>query len=179
MRYAFVVSAFIVLSCAMTARADEHTMMDHPMHLAALSDDNRQAVDFPPEMRKHILANMRDHLQALSDILSAMSAGEYSKSAQIANARLGLESSAAQVCKVDDSASASKMPPPMGMEQMMRQFMPDGMRKAGLAMHQSASDFAAEAAKAEKSGDAKTAYAALARVTRQCTSCHGAFKLQQ
>ncbi len=45
----------------------------------------------------------------------------------------------------------------------MAQFMPEGMRKLGLAMHQSASDFGTEAPKAAKTGDGRPASAALPR----------------
>ncbi len=61
---------------------------------------------------------------------------------------------------------------------MMAQFMPEGMRKLGLAMHESASEFAMEAKNSAKSGDAKPAYAALARVTQQCVACHYTYSLQ-
>ncbi len=64
------------------------------------------------------------------------------------------------------------------MEQIMAQFMPEGMRKLGLAMHQSASDFGTEAPKAAKTGDGRPASAALAHMTQQCAACHSAYKVQ-
>ena len=130
-------------------------------------------------MREHILFNMRDHLNAVSEILAAMSSGYYADAAKIAKTRLGMDSPAAEACKAPSATSgATRMSQPMNMHQVMAQYMPEGMRKAGLAMHQAASDFATEAGKAEKSGDAKPAYAALARVTQQCTACHAAFRVQ-
>jgi hypothetical protein len=169
----------IPLAGSLAAHADDHDMMDHHAHTAAMGDDGRQAVDFPPEMRQHILSNMRDHLNAVSEILAAMSSGSYADAAQIAKTRLGMDSPAAEACKAPGAPSASsRMSQPMNMHQMMAQFMPDGMRKAGLAMHQSASDFAVEAVKAGTSGDAKPAYAALARVTQRCTACHAAYRVQ-
>lgn len=154
-------------------------MMNHHMHMAAAGDDARQAVDFPPQMRQHILSNMRDHLQAVAEILTALGSGGYAKAAQIADERLGLDSPSAQGCKAGaDAAKAPQMSTPTDMEQMMAQYMPEGMRKVGLAMHQSASDFATAARKAAKTHDAKAANTALARVMQQCAACHSAYKVQ-
>lgn len=173
-------TAVILLAGSLPAHAEDHDMMDHHAHMAAMNADSRQPVSFPPELRQHILSNMRDHLKAVSEILAAMSAGAYSEAAQIAKIRLGMDSPAAEGCKAPDAPSGSSgmSQPAMNMHQMMAQFMPDDMRKAGLAMHQAASDFVAEADKAEKTGDAKRAYAALARVTERCTVCHAAYRVQ-
>jgi mono/diheme cytochrome c family protein len=63
------------------------------------------------------------------------------------------------------------------MEQMMSQSMPAGMRAAGLAMHQAASQFSAEARAAARSRDAGKAFAALSKVTQQCVACHSAYRV--
>lgn len=154
-------------------------MMSMHRHVSVSTRDSRQAVSFPPMMREHTLANMRDHLDALSAILTAMAASNYTEAAHIADARLSMDSSAAAGCKaLGDPNGGARAASPMDMESMMAQFMPEGMRVIGLGMHQSASAFAAEATKAAKSGDARTAYEALARVTQQCTACHAAYRLQ-
>ncbi len=174
-----LLTAAILLASSLPAAAEERDMKDHHAHMAAMSADSRQPVNFPPELRQHILSNMRDHLKAVSEILAAMSTGSYAEAAQIAKTRLGMDSPAAEGCKAPGVPSnTAGMSPPVNMHQMMAQFMPERMRKAGLAMHQAASDFADEAAKASKSGDAKPAYAALARVTEQCTVCHAAYRVQ-
>lgn len=180
MRKSLLLSTLVMcLAGSLAAHADDHVMMDHRVRMAAMNADGRQLVDFPAEMREHILSNMRDHLNAVSEIMAAMSTGAYADAAKIAKTRLGMDSPAAESCKAPGASSgASRMSQPMSMHQMMAQFMPEGMRKAGLAMHQAASDFAAEAGKAEKSGDAKPAYAALARATQQCTACHAAYRVQ-
>lgn len=173
-RIVFVSVAAIVLSGGVTAYAQEH--MSHQQHMVAPAD-SRQLVSFPPDMRQHTLANMRDHLQALSEILSAMSGAQYGKAARIADARLGMDSPSAAGCKAEDAA-APQMSKPSNMDHQMSQFMPEAMRKIGLEMHQSASTFAAEAAKASKTDNAKPALAALSRVTQQCTACHASFRVQ-
>lgn len=168
------------LTCGGPARAQDHAaMMDHHMHMAAAADDHRQAVEFPPPMRQHILANMRDHLAALSEILAALGGGDYAKAGQIADARLGLDSPAAAGCQVGgDAAEAPRLSGPMDMEYMMALYMPEAMRNVGLAMHQAASDFAVEARKAATTHDAKPVFTDLGRITEQCSACHTAYKVQ-
>lgn len=179
MRQFFVVpAAVIALLASISAPAQEHGPMDHQKHQAATSADPRQLVTFPSAMREHTLTNMRDHLQALSEILTAMSAGRYAQAASIATTRLGMESPSAEGCKNDSTASAAPISKPAGMDHQMAQFMPAGMRGIGLAMHQSASAFAVEADKAGTSGNGQAALTALSQVTRQCASCHAAYKLQ-
>ncbi len=174
----FISIVLTALTSSIAAQAQDHTMKDHRMHMAPMGEDSRQPVAFPPPMRQHILANMRDHLQALADIMTAVSGGDYARAGQIAYGRLGMDSPAAEGCKPGGDASKPQMSQPMDMEQMMARFMPEDMRKIGLAMHQSASDFGAEAAKAAKNGDTKPALSALARVTQQCVACHAAYKVQ-
>ena len=174
----YVPLAIVALSGGMPAIAQDHMHMDHQMHMAALAGDGREVVNFPPEMRAHTLANMRDHLEALSEILTAMSGAKYADAARIADGRLGMESPSAEGCKGEAPAGAPQMSRPASMDHQMSQFMPEGMRMIGLEMHKSASAFAAEARKASKTGNGKPALAALSRVTQQCAACHSAFKVQ-
>jgi len=178
MRQPFLAAtAIVALLSGVAAQAQDHGQMDHRQHMSGTRSDQRQAVNFPPEMREHTLSNMRDHLQALSEILTAMSGAQYARAASIATTRLGLDSPSAAGCK-SEAAGAPLISKPDSMEQQMAQFMPDGMRSFGLEMHKSASAFAAAAAKAGKSGNARPALAALSRITEQCAACHAAYKLQ-
>ncbi len=170
-----VYMAAIALAISISANGQDHA--DHQKHMANLASDGRRTVNFPPEMRQHILANMRDHLQALSEILTATSSSNYAEAARIANTRLSMDSPAAEGCNDVDAPSTPQMSKPLSMDHQMSQFMPEGMRKIGLEMHQSAGDFAVQAAMASKTGNAKPALAALSRVTQQCTACHAAYKV--
>lgn len=174
--------AAVALAFGMTAYAQAPmNHMDHmqPMqHTTAASSDTRQHVNFPPEMRQHTLANMRDHLEALSAILSDMSAGQYAKAAQVAEARLGMDSPSAAGCKAEDASGKSQVSKPASMDHQMSRLMPEGMRTLGRAMHQAASDFAVESRKAGKSANPTQALAALAKVTQQCAACHASYKVQ-
>ncbi len=150
---------------------------DHDMHLhmAATAGDGRQFVKFPEGMRTHTLANMRDHLKALSEILEAMSHAKYAKAAKIADSQLGMESPAAEGCKADSGGASMPM---QGMDHQMALYMPPEMRNLGLRMHQSASEFAVKANEAEKTGNPGAAFAALSRITDNCVACHAAYRVQ-
>lgn len=122
--------------------------------------DTRNAVKFPAAMKQHTLANMRDHLLALSQIQEALAAGQYELAASTAEKRLGMTS------LVDHDAAHSA------------KFMPRGMQDIGTAMHRSASRFAVEAQNAGATGDLPKALAALSRVTQSCVACHAGYRLE-
>lgn len=180
MRHIFNATLGVVaLSSYMLAFGQDHNMhMNHQQHMAAMQQDARQLVNFPPEMRQHTLANMRDHLVVLSEILAAMSGGQYAKAASLADQRLGLSSPSADGCKPESASNAPQVSKPANMDHQMVQFMPVRMRQIGYGMHEAASAFAKEASKAVKTGNAKPALAALSNVTEQCSACHAAYKVQ-
>lgn len=119
-------------------------------------EDGRALVQMPEMMQQHMLANMRDHLAALNEILSKMADEELDDAAQIAESRLGMSSL--------QSHGASHM----------AHFMPDGMRAAGTGMHRAASRFALKA----QEGDPMPAYRALSEVTAACVACHSAYRIR-
>ncbi|MGW8311468.1 MAG: hypothetical protein ACWGNB_10440 [Thiogranum sp.] len=119
-------------------------------------DDPRQLVDLPKMMQQHMLSNMRDHLAAMNEILIHMAKGEFEQAARISETRLGMSSL--------ELHGASHM----------AGFMPEGMRKAGTAMHRAASRFALKA----QEGEALPAYAALSEITSACVACHAAYRIR-
>ncbi|HKK05007.1 MAG TPA: hypothetical protein VKA50_04075 [Gammaproteobacteria bacterium] len=143
------------------AFADAQTAHDPSMHhhMGAMGDDPRQLVDFPPPMRQHTLANMRDHLLTISEIQAALSAGQFDRASTLAEQRLGMTS-----LKLHGAHELS-------------QYMPPGMRELGTTMHRSASAFALEAQAAGVSGDVRPALRALSKVTQSCVACHAAYRL--
>jgi len=147
---------------------DHMTMMSH-------APDTRKLLDFPTPMRDHMLSNMRGHLQALNEILAALSIGDGAKAGKIAETRLGVESPGAAAC-VPNSGTTDHSTHDMAA--MMAKFMPEEMRALGLTMHESASEFAREAAKTQTGGDLKPALASLARVTQSCAACHAEYRLK-
>lgn len=180
----FAIAAIFGLTLTVGAFAQEHDpakhdAMSHTGHDMTAAPDKRELVNFPPEVRDHQLRNMAEHFQALSDILAAMGAAEYVKAAEIARTHLGVDSPAATGCK-GAASNQSKMPalntPISDMHQMLAHYMPEGMSNLGMTMHHAADDFAAKATEAAKTGDAKSAYAALSHVTAGCIGCHEAYR---
>ncbi len=142
MRSYFILPALIFALCvAETSVADE---------------DSRQLVHFPEMMQQHMLANMRDHLAAINEILEEMAKGQLERAAEVAEARIGISS------LVTHGASH------------MAKFMPQGMRDAGNEMHRAASRFALKA----QEGDPLAAYSALTEVTSACVACHSAYRIR-
>ena len=126
-------------------------------------EDARELVKLPPMMQRHMLANMRDHLKALNAILDALSRGDVTAAAEVAEKRLGLSSMA------------------LHGSGHLAQFMPEGMKAIGLRLHKAASRFVIVAKDAELEPDRKAlheTYAALKEITDACIACHDAFRLR-
>ena len=94
---------------------------------SAAEKDPRQKVKLPPQMRMHMhmhmLGNMRDHLQALSEIQAALPTKQLDRAADIAETRIGMTS-------LTSHGAAH-----------MAQYMPKGMQDIGTEMHHAASCF--------------------------------------
>jgi len=122
--------------------------------------DTRQLVAFPPMLRTHTLANMRDHLATLGRITEALSRSDLDLASSLAESRLGMSSLEMH-----------------GAHEVAR-YMPDGMQEAGTAMHRSASQFAVVAKDASVTGDLEPVLAALARLNQTCVACHAGYALK-
>jgi hypothetical protein len=120
------------------------------------NDDERELVQMPEMMQEHMLSNMRDHLEALNEILERLAMSELDEAAEIAEVRLGMSSL--------ESHGASHM----------ASVMPSGMRSVGTSMHRAASRFALKA----QEGEVLPAYGALSEVTAACVACHAAYRIR-
>jgi len=141
------------------AQQDEHGM-HHPEMETQGAKDTRQLVHFPPELREHELANMRDHLLTLSRIQEYLAKHEFEKAGKLAEDRLGMSSFGLH--------GAHEVAP----------YMPKGMQEAGTAMHHAASRFAIATQEAAVDNDVGRALGALQEVTQSCVACHAAYRLQ-
>jgi len=126
------------------------------------AQDVRAAVELPPKMREHLLANMRDHLRSLDLVLAELAQERYVEASRDAEERLGMSSLRAH--EAEHFAG----------------YFPRAMQDAGNAMHHAASRFALAAADA----DVDRSYAGLVRlnaalgaVTAACTACHEQFRV--
>ncbi len=128
--------------------------------LTNAEEDNRQIVDLPLMMQQHMLANMRDHLVALTEIQQALSQDEFDQAANIAEKRLGMSS-----LRTHGGKHRAK-------------YMPAAMRKIGIAMHQAASRFSLAAQEAAVTDDFKAVLGAMSQISLQCVACHTSFRLR-
>ncbi|WP_417412507.1 hypothetical protein [Hoeflea sp.] len=130
---------------------------------ALSEEDSRELVEMPSMMQQHMLANMRDHLVALDEILGFLAGGNVNAAGKIAESRLGMSSL--------DLHGASQI----------AKYMPEAMAAAGTQMHRAASRFviAAQDAEFEPGRDAQhTVYGALQEVTSACNACHQAYRIR-
>lgn len=139
----------------------------------------RTAVALPPMLHDQFLANMRDHLSAISEIQAALAEGDFGKAAEISRRRLGLGAASSAACRM--SGMQTRMPGEAGASgsdnSMLSKFMPEAMHRAGFKMHSAADQFAEDAEKAAPARDYRMAMESLSRVTKQCVACHSSFKL--
>ncbi len=119
-------------------------------------DDKREFVHLPDRMQQHMMRNMRDHLQAIDEILSSLASDDLETAAQIAEQRLGMSSL--------ESHSAEHM----------AKHMPQGMREAGNRMHSAASRFALKV----EEGDLLSVYGTIADITSACVACHATYRIR-
>lgn len=146
------------------AQDHEHMHMNEGGSQAATSahtvgTDSRVLVKFPAMLREHELANMRDHLQTLSQIQAYLAARDFDRAADIAEKRLGMSSL------------------PLHGAHDVAPYMPKGMQDAGTAMHHAASQFAVATQEAAINNDVPAALAALNKVTQACVACHAGYRL--
>ena len=125
-------------------------------NIAVAGEDSRQLVELPKMMQEHMMANMRDQLAAINEILIHMSNDRLESAAEVAETRLGMSSL--------ESHGASHM----------ARFMPEGMRQAGTSMHSAASRFALRA----QEGEVLPAYSALSDITSACVACHSGYRIR-
>jgi hypothetical protein len=154
-----VVTTVALMASVQAEQEHAHSMQLEHRNAGAAVTDPRTVVHFPKRMRAHILANMRDHLLALSEIQQALSQEEFEKAGEIAERRLGMSA-----MRLHGANEAS-------------QYMPNGMAAIGAEMHRAASRFAVAASDAAVEDDVKPALAALSEVTRQCVACHSGFRV--
>jgi cytochrome c556 len=129
----------------------------------ATAGDDRELVKLPQMMQEHMLANMRDHLAALDEMLADLADGETDKAAEVAENRLGMSSLSLH-----------------GAETLGK-FMPAAMGELGTQMHRAASRFVivAQDAELEPSKESqRKVYSALRDVTANCNACHQAYRIR-
>ncbi len=143
--------ALLLLTAALAPRA------------VTASEDSRELVKLPPMMQEHMLANMRDHLVAMDEMLAALATGDIDTATKVAETRLGMSSMSLH--------GAEHMGP----------YMPKAMGAIGTQMHRAASQFVIVARDAELEpglNAQRKVYKALQAITENCNACHQAYRIR-
>jgi hypothetical protein len=130
---------------------------------AGQAQDSREPVRLPEPMQEHMLANMRDHLATLSEIIGDVGDSKFDNAAKLAEQRLGMSSLG--------SHGAAHMAP----------FMPKPMQDIGTSMHRAASRLAIvlQDASVSPTFDAmRDVSRALHDVTSTCVACHASYRIR-
>jgi cytochrome c556 len=146
----FVAAFLALVSGSISAEGMKHSGMGHGMK-GGSSADGRISLNLPPMMKKHQLANMRAHLDAVRKIVSAIGEDDFEGASKIAGQQLGSNEKMMKMCN---------------------SFENEAFKGMGLAFHKSGD----ELAKTLKTGDLKESLRALNNTMNYCVSCHATFR---
>lgn len=137
--------------------AASSAVSSHPVALAneALDKlDQRRPVPLLPMMAHHQKTNMREHLEAVQEVVAASAVGDFDRVA-VAAQRMGFSESMGRMCEHMGAGAP-------------------GFTEQALAFHHTAD----EIVRAAKRQDSPAVLTALSKTLSACTNCHAAFKQQ-
>lgn len=114
--------------------------------------DSRRPVPLLPMMAQHQKENMREHLEAVQEVVAAVAVSDFQKVAVSAK-RLGYSEAMGRMCEHLGSGAP-------------------GFTEQALSFHHTADEMGAAAAKQ----DGPAVLAALSKTLSACTSCHATYK---
>lgn len=138
----------------------------------ARTKDPRIPFTLDPARRANFECLMRGHLEALSLLMKAVSAGDYAGAATLADERFSLTPGTKDYCREplftrEASLATLNLPPAP----------PDGVKALFASMHAAADAFRTDAHSAATGGDPKPALKSLASLAASCHACHAAYRL--
>jgi hypothetical protein len=166
MRSVLWLISVLMLACEQQPRpaAPSPAASASPPHAAAVPRDDarsalealdgRAALPLLPMMANHQKQNMRDHLVAVQEIVTAVAADDFA-TVERAAGRIGFSESMAQMCTHMGAGAA-------------------GFTERALEFHRTADTIAVAA----RQGNAPAVLHALGKTLNACTGCHAAFKQQ-
>lgn len=116
--------------------------------------DQRRPVPLSPMMAQHQKENMREHLQAVQEVIAAAAVGDFDASAEAAK-RMGFSEAMGRMCEHMGAGAP-------------------GFTEQALAFHHTADEIVAAAS----NRDGPSMLEAVAKTLRACTNCHATFKQQ-
>ena len=163
-------------------------------------EDDRQFVKVAPDVMNRFLAEMREDLVHLDDLLGAIAAGDMEQAARIAERRMGLghqrlmrmqeqgasdEEINRMVAKIRKMAVSEGVDLPKALHGKKHggigMLMPEELRAMGQEMHKAAyhlADVARAAKNPPDAGDYRKLFAAVNDITTQCRGCHETFRVR-
>jgi hypothetical protein len=144
----------LVLGCRAAPQEGNDKSPAVAPHDALDTLDKRRPVPLLPMMAQHQKESMREHLEAVQEVVAAASVNDFGK-VEVAAKRLGFSESMARMCEHMGAGAP-------------------GFTEQALSFHHTADQMVA-AAKLE---DGAGVLAALAKTLNACTSCHAAYKQQ-
>ena len=116
--------------------------------------DQRRPVPLLPVMAKHQKENMREHLQAVQEVVAAAAVDDFDKVAEAAK-RMGFSETMGRMCEQMGAGAP-------------------GFTEQALAFHHTADEIATAA----NERNSPAMLLALSKTLRACTNCHATFKQQ-
>ena len=140
-------------SDGMESMMEQHHMSQHHqmMHMMNTDSDKRTSLQLPEAMKASQLAMMREHLEAVNNIIADLSTGKFDAASKIAHQKLGLTPE---------------------MKKMCNMFGNDDFRTLGLTFHKSADHLG----DVLKTGNLKRSLSALHTTMNSCVQCHATFR---
>jgi hypothetical protein len=156
----FVVAISLCLGCRATSgrdvrpEASAHPTTSSPSGASEALDklDRRRPVPLLPMMAQHQKQNMREHLEAVQQVVAAVAAGDFDRVAVSAK-RMGYSETMGRMCEHMGAGAP-------------------GFSEQALAFHHAADEIVGAAAKQ----DGPAVLAALSKTLGACTTCHSTYK---
>jgi cytochrome c556 len=157
-----VIAIALVLACRATGSEPKPEASARPSAVETMSSanealdklDQRRPVPLSPMMAQHQKQNMREHLQAVQEVVTAAAVGNFEQVA-LAAKRMGFSETMGRMCQHMGAGAP-------------------GFAEQALRFHHTADEIAVAAS----TRDADAVMTALSKTLSECTSCHATFKQQ-
>lgn len=126
--------------------------------VCAAAEDNRTAIDLPPDVKAQFLEHMRNHMASLDTVIQHMATGKIREAGVVARTEMAI-----------------------GKGMGIGRHMPPEFREMGFDFHRAADDFARMSADIPEPPDASgwvKAVNGLAQITMRCNACHATFRVK-
>ena len=124
----------------------------------ATAEDDRIAIDLPPDVKVQFLEHMRTHMNSLNDVIQLLAEG-----------------------KLQEAGSLARKEMAIGAGLGFGRYMPPEFRELGFEYHRSADEFATLTAGISETPDTAAwgrVMNGLGQITMRCNACHSMFRVK-